>query len=504
MNSALNDDPEGYATDDALVSTHALRATLPVYVAPSRDARPNTVRPAVAPIACWRLNEALFDFDSSLILPGVRASAPRFASVLRANLGSLAAIFGHADASGSDEYNKVLSGRRAKALYALLVRDAKIWEQLYREPAGNDRWNVRAIQVMLSALKAPASAPPDVYYAGDPSGMNDAATRAAVRCFQDDEGLTVDGIAGPNTRVRLFSAYMDAVCIDAEGQPFSMTPKQFVGYGADARGKGAYQGCSEFNPVTILSRADAQKYVSGTAPLAERNARNAPNRRAMVFLFSANPTLTSAGWPCPRADESGALCRAMFWPDGDERRAPGPSAREYREDQRTMACSWYDRFARLSPCEGRTFTRITVALRDRSAELIEQAPYRIQAAGRSREGRTASGMVTLTVAGIPERCIVLWGRAGDPLLSDALTKPPFRLELYVTYDTGSDEEQAQKRLHNIGYPSSYPFDVALRAFQGDAELPETGRLDEATRRALVAAHGTLATSVVELGEVDHG
>jgi hypothetical protein len=358
---------------------------------------------------------------------------------------------------------------------------------------------------MLGALSdplAPATSVNAPYFVGEPSGFDDAPTRASVRRFQGDQGLKVDGDAGPDTRARLFKVYMDAICVDADGAPFSMKSEQFIGRGKDPKGKGAYQACSEFNPVLVLSKADQQRFDSGAGPQHERNARVASNRRAMIFLFDANVPVTAATWPCPRVGEGSAGCRKMFWPDGDERRAPAAEEREYRTNQRTMACSWYDRFARFSPCEGRTFTRISVTLRDRFAELVDNAPFRMNAAGRTREGRAAGGVVTMTVPGVPERCLVEWGRAEDPEIAAMKGAPPFKVLLYVTYEIGTREEQGKKRLHNIGYPDSHPLDVAISAFQGDMDLPVTGTLDDPTHAALVAAHGTLATTVPSLEEAD--
>lgn len=503
MTDSIDDDPENYATQDAVVSTQGARVRLPMRVAPAVDGTFNTVRPTIAAIACFRLNEALFDFDSSLLRPTVRAAMPRFAALLAAHPGALASVFGHADASGTDEYNRALSVRRAQSLYGLLTRDTALWEKLHQTPLGSDNWGVRSLQVMLGTVPDPSALPQASYLSGEPSGFQDGKTLLAVKQFQADKGLTVDGIAGPQTRKALFLAYMDAVCVDGNGAPYSMTPAQFVGRGAP-NGKGSHQGCSEFNPVTILSQADQAQYDTGARPRSERNARNAPNRRAMVFLFPPTLPITAADWPCPTAEEGPSACRKMFWPDGDARRSPGSQLREYRNDHRTMACTWYDRFARHSPCEGRTFTRIAITLRDKWTTLLEGAPYRIRAAGRERTGRTPDGLVTLTVPGIPERCLVEWGRPGDSDIGTEGKPPAFSLELYVTYESGSTEDQASKRLHNIGYPDSYAFEVRVRAFQRDAGLPLTGKLDDATVLALIAAHGTLATSVESLEEVAHG
>lgn len=56
---------------------------------------------------------------------------------------------------------------------------------------------------------------------------------------------------------------------------------------------------------------------------------------------------------------------------------------------------------------------------------------------------------------------------------------------------------AQSRLRNLGFyhgavddKASDEFTAAVKAFQADKQISETGRMDEATRAALVAAHGS--------------
>jgi hypothetical protein len=151
----------------------------------------------------------------------------------------------------------------------------------------------------------------------------------------------------------------------------------------------------------------------------------------------------------------------------------------------------------------RSYTTINVALRDRAAQLTERAPYRMQAGTWSCAGRAADGTVSFTVRGTPSRCRVEWGGTDDPDI-DERSPPRFELELHVDYDLGSDEEQARKRLHNIGYLDSYALDVAVRAFQRDAGLPQTGALDEVTRARLVDDHGTLASRARVEEDGDHG
>lgn len=195
----------------------------------------------------------------------------------------------------------------------------------------------------------------------------------------------------------------------------------------------------------------------------------------------------------------------------DERDAPPLPCHPARSRCVPQDCRVHDprmyapSFIRVAPvAPRRTFTTIEIALRDRLAELIDKAPYRLEAAGKKRSGRAEGGVASIKVRGTPARCLVEWGCAEDPDVDASSPAPCFRLELHVEFASGSDEAQARKRLHNIGYPDKYAFDVALRAFQRDAELPETGTLDDDTKQKLIDAHGTLATKSRAPEEVADG
>lgn len=351
LDSAALSAAQNFDVAPGVASPQRSSAALPVLVAPTATTDFNTLRPFVRPVACWRLSHALFEFDSSVVLPGVRDSSPRFAASVAAHPQALASVFGHADPTGTDEINKVLSGRRAKAVFGMLVRDPDVWEQLFRAPAVGDSWGTRALKRMLATVVDPASDSNAPYYDGPMDSVPSGQLLAAVRRFQGDHDLAVDGVAGVHTRRALFLAYMDAICVDEAGAPFVMRREMFLDRGADPDGKGAYQGCGEANPVRVFSAQDQARFDAGV-DREERDARNATNRRAMVFLFAAPLPFSADEWPCPRAEEGASGCRAMFWPDARERLSPGDEEREYRTDRRTMACSFYDRFARRSPCEG--------------------------------------------------------------------------------------------------------------------------------------------------------
>ncbi|HST45993.1 MAG TPA: peptidoglycan-binding protein [Luteimonas sp.] len=323
-------------------------------VAPRTDAETNTLGVHPEPIACWRVEDARFEFDSSMVLPAIGREARVLAKLRQDHAATVAgadggtvrilprvAIFGHADPVGDDEYNKRLSGRRAKAVYALLTKDPALWEALYSSPHGRDDWGLRAVQTMLAHLQGGAPAV---------TGRHDAATDAAVRDFQGANGLAVDGKPGPRTRERLFRAYMDALC----GPGFRLDPAQdFLAAGADPGGKGDYHGCGEFNPVLLFSRNEQAGFANpSTHP--RRNAENAPNRRVLLLLFEPGTRVEAELWPCPRAEDGTAGCRKRLWSDARVRSQTLSDAgrRTWTRDGDTFACRFYHRLVRHSPCEG--------------------------------------------------------------------------------------------------------------------------------------------------------
>ena len=299
-------------------------------VAPATDQQHNTLRPRLVPLACWKVEDVRFEFDSSFPRPEIGQELPALGALIDQHtvdgVKPPVSLFGHADPVGDEEYNKKLSGRRAKAMYALLCRDVDKWEELYTQPLGGDNWQtLRAVDVMLYAVGYGASV-------------------EMVKKFQSDHGLTSDGVVGPNTRKALYRAYMDALC------PFTVEKKDFLGGGVDAKGKGDYQGCSEFNPLLVFSKDEEKLYASNPNKTA-RNEANAPNRRVLALLFRPGVMVTPDAWPCPRADEGCAGCRKRFFVEGDARRSPTDERRFAHETDDTFACRFYHILTHRSPCE---------------------------------------------------------------------------------------------------------------------------------------------------------
>jgi len=315
------------ATAGGVTAEHRPLASSVASVAPVQDGGGyNAIKPALVPFACWRAHDLRFEFGSSFVLPGIANEIGALKALIDRHTDTDAVsglrrrpsltVFGHADPTGDDSFNRVLGGRRSMAIYALLTRRTDLWEQLYSTPLGQDNWEPAAIHKMQAHLGLPLAAHPT-----------------------------------PAQRLILFKAYMDALCNgSAQGEVFQLGAGDFLGAGIDAAGKADYQSCGEFNPVLVFSQQEQAAFASPQRK-PERDAENAPNRRVLIFLFRPGVHIDPAAWPCPRNREDGSICRKRFWSDGEARRAPQAERREYRDSGDTFACRFYDRLSQRSPCE---------------------------------------------------------------------------------------------------------------------------------------------------------
>ena len=289
---------------------------VPVLVPPAGGPDRATIRERLLPVGAMQVDDAHFQFDSSFVLPEARDDFAVIDTVRRVNPGSPISLFGHADPVGDDEYNKVLSGRRALAIFATLTRRADIWERLHAKPHGRDDWGPAVFGVMRAAL-----------------GIVDGSTG-------------VPRSAGE--RASIYSAYMGFLCRDLLGQSYTLDPaRDFLARGADRDGKGDVQGCAEFNPDVVLAAGFPGRDQAG--PNAARDQANAPNRRVVALFFTPASRVDPKDWPCPRALEGTAACRKRLWSDAAKRRAPGPGTRVQQATRDTYACRFYDRIALQDP-----------------------------------------------------------------------------------------------------------------------------------------------------------
>ncbi len=337
-------------SDGSVAGEHPSLLTREILVGPTTQSEFNTIKAGLIPFACWRVNDLRFAFGSSFVQSEIKDDIHSLKDlVTKHSLGGVKpplSVFGHADPVGQDVPNKMLSGRRAQAIYGLLTRKTELWEELYSQPTGPDEWGDPAIQIMLSTVQSDLQEPEE---GQGGAGESEGATISIdqVKAFQVLHGLKEDGIVGPNTRRELFRVYMDELCVD-----FVVGPSEFLGKGEDSKGKGDYQGCSEFNPLLIFSQDEQEKFQQAQDK-SERNSENAPNRRVMIFLFRPGTEVRLEKWPCPRVSEGINDCEKRFWSDGEDRRTRREQEipREYGDTKDTFACRFYDRLSNKSPCE---------------------------------------------------------------------------------------------------------------------------------------------------------
>lgn len=306
------------STTGGITGTHEPKKLPPVLVAPATGDEKNTYKDPLVVVACWRMDDIRFEFDSSFVGPDAHEEMQLLAILRKKHPKAPLSVFGHADPVGNDSYNKKLSGRRARAIYGMLTRDTGLWEELFSDKDGtHDDWGDKAIDRMRTTL-----------------GITDTTTTSAA------------------TRATLFRAYMDKICQDVDGKPFQVTKAEFLGKGASAAGRGDMQGCSEFNPVLMFSKAENDGFEADKDK-TKRNDENSPNRRVMILFFKPGSFIDLDKWPCPAVrDGSTAKCEARFWSDHKERREFQANRRTVEKEHDTFACRFYERLTTGSPCEG--------------------------------------------------------------------------------------------------------------------------------------------------------
>ncbi len=474
----------GTYTPGGVGAPHLAESDTLVGVTPTLTDRHNTLKVRIRPIACWRLDDLRFDFDSSFVKPEAAVEFTSLASTWHQHGDAPISIFGHADPTGDDSYNKTLSGRRALAVYGILIRDTDIWEKLYAEPFHGDKWSARSIQYILKALG---------FDPGIVDGKEGPKTTQAVKDFQDSKKLTVDGKAGPKTRKVLFELYMDLICRESPTQPFKLSKQAFLSGGKNPDGKGDYQGCGEHNPVLVFSQ-DEDKEYSKDSRKQERDAINVTNRRVLAYMFPVGTDFDQLKWPCPVVTARPNGCQSQFWPDAATRRNPSDKRRLYAASHDTFACRFYDGLSRRSPCES-TRSTLMLHLLDGDCSAIPNAVYRVTCFNEVREGSANDqGWLVEQNLPAPSTCKVEFGYPpSDGLTPEERAKQwaqpgPYGYTVEVNLENLSglsEQKKAQVRLANMGYPLDQTLEQNLREFQGDYSVyPADGTLNDATKAAL--------------------
>lgn len=461
-NSSLNPDTAApapssgeihLATGGGTVATHPERVVPALLVGPTTTGEHNTLGLDLVAIACLSLHDILFHFDSSFPLP-TAADMLKELSGLREKhknkKGELPplSVFGHADPVGGDVYNKPLSGRRTRAIYGLLTHDVDLWNQLF-----NEEWKAKnGLQLLQDSTGKPAGTPLSV----------------------------------------LLQAYMTQLF------PGKLEKSEFLAKGADPKGRADMQGCSDFNPLIILSQDDDKNL-----PHKKRDELNQPDRRVVVFLFRPGLTIRPALWPCPAADDPAiTACKKRFFgppKTGDDRLKPGPEQREFTKTADTFACRFYDRVARLSPCE-RILRSFRIRLFDTLGFPVKNAPY-LASEGTPAQGIAGpGGDLALADVEVPSTCTVRWSRPEKfkgSVAPGANPKPEdfeFSLDVFIDIDAGDETQDvspeseddpstaravaAQRRLSNLGFVMGDSLEDNIRFFQREFAALETGKLED--------------------------
>ncbi len=396
---------------DGAVAVHPQRLQLPVLLSPvpvERKAKDlNTVREPLVAIGCMHLPHQHFEFDSSFIGPKAANRFTKFSKLMLLLQAQDDAepkrlppisVFGHADPTGRDDYNATLSGRRAFAVYGVLTRRLDIWDTLFKSHQG-DQWGRAAVRRMLGTPLRPNDVPPEPPFFVGPAEPATPADKPALE-KDTDEAIRAYKRTRPElkakepvaatldtpTRHLLFQEYMDVLCHDEAGAPFKLDPAQhFIARNKDKKGfKGDVQGCGEFNPIFLLSKAEDELLNSKKEFHEARNKLYARNRRVVAYIFRHGTEIDPAKWPCPKASmgqppANVEPCKDRFWSDKDARVACGEERRVFGKEMElaepdddgnfdldaagnvafrnigetgnTMGCRFYHGFAVYSPCE---------------------------------------------------------------------------------------------------------------------------------------------------------
>lgn len=217
--------------------------------------------------ALVRLRGLVFDRNKTFVKPGAIEGFQLIRELYEAYDSGALLIVGHTDTTGEPSVNDPLSLARAKSVEAYLKDDVQSWLGNY-DTSGKGRWGGREDRLMLLALPDadPGAIAAERDLGPNPTG-NEAPDADLIRWFQRTRGLTVDGVAGPETRKQLITEYMelDGTTLASDGE-FSIEITT--------------HGCGENFPLDESGEALDQRSE------AERDATSdLHDRRVELFFF---------------------------------------------------------------------------------------------------------------------------------------------------------------------------------------------------------------------------
>jgi hypothetical protein len=538
-------DPFFFQRDESgVTASHPAQAVFPVLVAPVPDEQQsknfNAIRDPLVILGCKELPNDHFEFDSSFVTPNAAKGFTRFKELLDLHVEGdrlpPSAVFGHADPTGKPGYNRMLSGRRATAVYGVLTKDTAIWENLFSNHYGGDEWNPIAIQNMLSIsliTLADIGLPEAPFYQDAVDGGKTEQTRQstaeAIAAYRLARGMGKGTTLGAKERKQLFKEYMDAIC---NGDKFKLAKTDFIARGqGGAALTGDAMGCGEFNPRFLLTDGAVKAAEKDKSLQPARDESYAVNRRVIIYLFKHGTEVEPSKWPCPAPlGEDVGACQKRFWSNGVKRQKEADEERTFGEDMthlsaddqgelvetpieetgNTMACRFYHGFARHSPCEAKlkewvirfkvpTFGGKLATLKNRRffAKVGES-----ESSPEIRGTTDDFGVVRLPVLSEQTLMTIKLDAASALADDDAPATDPTDESrfLTVTVDGGTLENRdttnnlaIKQRLYNMGYGETPPkgwsdreFQRALQSFSNRNGLLQASDAD--VRERIVTVH----------------
>jgi hypothetical protein len=158
-----------------------------------------------------RLVGLIFDDKKCFLLPKSLPGIKTIIDMHKKNEKAEILIVGHASAA-EESSNADIALNRAEMLGAYLTNKPNTWLPWFApDKEARSRWGVREIQLMLSVLPEGGES----FYSGSCAGISDEKTIEAIKKFQahcnttKGKNITVNGKAGPATRIELVQAYMN-------------------------------------------------------------------------------------------------------------------------------------------------------------------------------------------------------------------------------------------------------------------------------------------------------
>ncbi|MEO1091405.1 MAG: peptidoglycan-binding protein [Pseudomonadota bacterium] len=252
-----------------------------------------------------------FRFDSAFIEPCLKQVIRQVADFAAEHADLKLVVVGHTDLVGSADYNQSLSERRARSAFAMLrfgndrATSLSEWDALRRLrtpgtlPAVNDSWGVREYQQILQDRG---------FYNGSIDGNHGPRTDAAVREFQDDNGLAADGAVGDGTWAALVEAYLAADNLSVPDDRFLPNcPDEFL----------RWLGCGEFDPVEDTE--DAARPNRRTEFLFVRTTALPSDVPAPVTIDLPVPGAGAPGWCLNESNTTRRCCFTQRYPGVDDK-----------------------------------------------------------------------------------------------------------------------------------------------------------------------------------------